>query len=58
MRTWLLTHVPVPSVKLPEAEVLWAEMQADKKNAYDAVRDIAWRGHGNLIWPVEWEKHP
>lgn len=56
MRTWLLTHVPVPKVQLPEAEVLWAGMQADKKNAYDAVRDIAWRGHGKLVWPVEWKK--
>jgi 3-dehydroquinate synthase len=53
---WLRRHVPIPAVGLPDAERMWECMLHDKKNTSGVVRDVAWRGMGSVIWPVEWKK--
>ena len=54
MSTWLRRHVPLPDTPIPESEALWQHMVHDKKNVGNSVHDLAWRGVGRLIWPVEW----
>ncbi len=41
---------------LPTAAEAWHWMAHDKKNRANAVRDIAWRGCGSVVWPACWEK--
>ena len=53
---WLQTHLPMPEMTWPTAEVLWPWMIQDKKNVHVEVRDMAWRGVGQIHWPVTWEK--
>ena len=53
---WLQTHLPLPELTWPTAEVLWHWMSHDKKNVHAEVRDMAWRGIGQIHWPVIWEK--
>ena len=53
---WLQTHLPMPELTWPTAEVLWHWMSNDKKNVHAEVRDMAWRGIGQIHWPVIWEK--
>jgi 3-dehydroquinate synthase len=53
---WLQAHLPLPELIWPAAEVLWHWMIHDKKNVHVEVRDMAWRGVGQIHWPVTWEK--
>ena len=53
---WLQSHLPLPELNWPTAEVLWPWMIQDKKNVHVEVRDMAWRGVGQIHWPVTWEK--
>ena len=54
--SWLKESVPLTVECFPEAEHLWNQMIHDKKNVGNEVRDVAWRGVGNVVWPVTWEK--
>ena len=54
MSSWLRKHVPLPKAPIPESTVLWQHMVHDKKNVGHCVRDVAWRGVGQVTWPVEW----
>jgi len=56
MARWLHTHVPVPENWGLSADDLWKHMIHDKKNAGGEVRDLAWRGVGNVVWPVHWKR--
>ena len=56
MVQWLSKHVPVPKSWPFAAQDLWAHMVHDKKNVGDEVRDVAWRGVGDVVWPVHWKK--
>ena len=53
---WLQAHLPLPELTWPTAEVLWHWMSHDKKNVHVEVRDMAWRGVGQVHWPLTWEK--
>ena len=53
---WLQAHLPLPESTWPTAEVLWHWMSHDKKNIHNEVRDMAWRGVGQIHWPLAWEK--
>ena len=53
---WLQAHLPLPELTWPNAEVLWHWMVQDKKNVRVEVRDMAWRGIGQIQWPLAWEK--
>ena len=56
MVQWLHEFVPVPTNWPFGAHDLWAHMVHDKKNVADEVRDVAWRGVGDVVWPVHWKK--
>ena len=56
MVRWLQDNVPVPTTWPFEAHELWAHMVHDKKNVANEVRDVAWRGVGEVVWPVHWKK--
>ena len=53
---WLNDHIPTPNFTLPSSDAMWHWMTHDKKNQRDEVRDVAWRGVGNVVWPVSWQK--
>ena len=53
---WLQAHLPLPELTWPTSEVLWHWMSHDKKNVHVEVRDMAWRGVGQIHWPLTWEK--
>ena len=56
MEHWLREHVPVPDIDWPAAGALWTWMCQDKKNQHADVRDMAWRGVGQVTWPLTWKK--
>lgn len=56
MVQWLHEYVPVPNIWPFGAHDLWAHMVHDKKNVANEVRDVAWRGVGEVVWPVHWKK--
>ncbi len=56
MAQWLKEYVPVPKTWPFGAHDLWAHMVHDKKNVANEVRDVAWRGVGEVVWPVHWKK--
>ena len=56
LEKWISENVPLPDMTWPAAHALWTWMCHDKKNLHDEVRDMAWRGVGQVIWPLAWEK--
>ena len=56
LESWIRKNIPLPKASLPSAEQLWSRMVHDKKNVKNEVRDLAWRGTGNVVGPLVWKK--
>ena len=56
LKDWLQRQVPLPSVKFPTANELWPIMKHDKKNSLGEVREVHWKGWGDVVWPEILEK--